>query len=87
MGRYKVSGTEIENYIPDNDENTLFVESGFTYGTIDNLLDSIKEHFGEDVKLSDLHITAEHIHTSCLGYDRYDPGDYTNYIKVEKINS
>ena len=27
-------------------------------------------------------ITAEHIQTYCIGYDRYDPSDYTNFLRI-----
>jgi hypothetical protein len=31
---------------------------------------------------SQIDIEPQHIHTDCLGYDRYDPGDYTNYLAI-----
>lgn len=29
--------------------------------------------------------TLKYIHTNCLYYDQYDPGDYTNYLKITRI--
>lgn len=29
-----------------------------------------------------LRISAEYIHTHCIGYDRYDPGDYSNFLRI-----
>ena len=38
---------------------------------------------GDDANLDDFVISAEHIHTECLYYDRYDPSDYENFIVIE----
>lgn len=36
------------------------------------------------IRTSDLTISAEYIHTDCLGYGLYDAGDYTRFLKVSK---
>ncbi|MOA42290.1 hypothetical protein D3C78_1643290 [compost metagenome] len=47
-----------------------------------DLVERCKEHFGEDFQLEHAEIEAEYIHTSCLGYDLYDAGDWTRYIHI-----
>lgn len=85
MGRFKAhNGTE--SFRPDNGPNDLYIDA--TWGgsiNFNDMLTQIQEYFGEHIKFEDLEITAEHIHTDCLGYDRYDSGDYTNYIHITKI--
>ena len=49
---------------------------------IGDLLEKAQEKW-PGCSLGELEISAEHIHTDCLGYDRYDPMDYTNYIIIE----
>mgnify|MGYP006951382221 CR=1 FL=1 len=72
-----------QSYRPDNDENTLYIES-VGLASFAELCERIKDHFG-DYPLHLLDIRAEHIHTDCVGYDLYDRGDYTDYIVIEKL--
>lgn len=32
-----------------------------------------------------INISTEYIHTSCLGYDEYDPSDYSNYLCISRV--
>jgi len=36
-------------------------------------------------KLSEISIEADYIHTKCLGYDLYDPGDYTKFLLIKRV--
>ena len=80
---YTTQGS-IKSYWPDNTETTLYLASDSST-SLSDMLERIRDHFGEDVDLSQLRISSEYIHTDCLTYDRYDPGDYTNFIIIEKI--
>jgi hypothetical protein len=75
-------GHRIPTFKPDNTDDTLYIEADWMTVRLDDLLVRVKEYFGEDVNLENITISAEHIHTDCLGYDRYDRGDYTNYIVI-----
>jgi hypothetical protein len=76
MGYHKQGN--ITSFTPDNDANTLYLQGDYQ---LDELLSAITDHFG-NVPLENLTIRSEYIHTDSITYDRYDPGDYTNYIVV-----
>lgn len=83
MGYGTRSGT-ILTFTPDNDENTLYIEAHYSSISLVEIADKAREHFGADLSLSEINIEAEHIHTDCLSYDRYDATDYTNYLKITR---
>jgi hypothetical protein len=83
MGYSYRFGTQIQTFWPDDDEKTLYFSSD-SYLTVSDMLEQARDHWGQDVKLEDINIGAEHIHTDCLGYDRYDAGDYTNFIVLTR---
>lgn len=74
---------EITNFWPDDDDNTMYVETTSS-ASILYLLDRIKEKW-PDAEPDELNIMAEYIHTHCLYYDRYDATDYTNFLVIRKI--
>lgn len=74
----------IRTFWPDDTETTFHIEKDTSY---ENLRSKIREKFGEDAYLrGNIKITSEYIHTDCLGYDRYDPGDYACFLKIELIS-
>ena len=75
---------KIKTFEPDNDENTLYVDPRGM--NLKELLEQISKHFG-NISLSELSITAEHIQTDCIGYDKYDSSDYTTYLCIQKESS
>lgn len=83
----KHSGGSYQNFWPDNDENTLYIEAHYRGIEFEQIIESIKAHFGENSKLEDFTIEAEHVHTECLGYDSYCSGDHTNFLCIQKIKS
>lgn len=86
MGEYRDT-RNIKHYEPDNSDNTLYIRTSDTRNiTMDELLEKIQNHFG-DVSMSNLAISSEYIHTRCITYDKYDPGDYDNFIVIERIPS
>jgi hypothetical protein len=80
---YSTRGS-ITDFTPDNDVNTLYISANDGY-TFDELLERAKAHFGQDISMEELNIRAEKIHTHYIYYDRYDPGDWTNYIVIERV--
>ena len=75
------------SFWPDDDENTIYIKSN---GGITSLADIIYIVQSKWPELSDLdslesiNISAENIHTDCLGYDLHDSSDYTNFIVTTK---
>lgn len=78
MGEFKATnGTR--SFKPDDTGNLLHIQSN-DYTSIEDLIDRARNHFGPHAALSDINISAEQIHTRCLGHDCYDPQDYDEYI-------
>lgn len=70
------------DYTPQNDENTLYIPSGYNLN-LSELLEMATDHF-PGVELSDLTIESEKIHTRCITYDLYDSGDWDDYIIIRR---
>lgn len=70
----------IRKFWPDDDENTMWFTSEQAFGDI---LTEVRLKW-PTVRIESLTISAEHVHTDCIGYPRYDPSDYTDFIKVSK---
>lgn len=81
MGRTTRPGTEITDFYPDDTDTEFYIDTCWS-PTLADVLDKAREKWGADVKLEQLHVEAEYIHTSCIGYDLYDPSDYTNFLHV-----
>lgn len=75
--------TGIKHFEPDNDANTLYIR-GEENRDLDYVMDLAKNHFGDNIEVADLEICAEYVHTRCIGYDRYDAGDYENFIVLRR---
>jgi len=86
MGKTTRKGTEIVDFWPDDTETEFWIETGYYVEQLDlaGLLAKAKERW-PDAKPEDVRITAHWIHTQCLYYDRYDPSDYTNFLRLEWI--
>ena len=76
--------SSIRTFTPDNTANTLYIRANYQTVEFSDLIEQIKNHFGEDSKLEDFSIGAEHIQTDCLGYDRYDSCDWENFLIIER---
>lgn len=82
MAEYKeANGTR--SFAPDDDKNTFYIECRFGFD-MELLIEKIHEKFGPDVDMSMVKIEPQHIQTRCLGHDRYDPGDYDDYIVITR---
>lgn len=73
-------GHTIRTFTPDDTDTEFFIVSGVN---IPDLLEKIKKKW-PDADLDSIQIEAQYIHTDCLGYDLYDSGDYTSYLKISK---
>ena len=71
------------NY-PVNDENTLYISLNYEAKDLVEILQEINNHFGH---LGGIEIEIEHRHVEALGYDRYDSGDYHNYLVVRRTGA
>lgn len=80
---YTHVGGTITNFTPDNNENTLYIESNYSMN-LSYIMEKARQHFGESIIFNELSISSEHIHTRCLGYDQYDSSDWDNYLVIEK---
>lgn len=81
MGYYTREG--IRGYEPDNTETEFYYNA--QYGPeLKDALEAAAKHFKCSIQdlIEEADIYAEHIHTDCLGYNRYDSWDYTNYIRI-----
>lgn len=74
----------IRTFWPDDDENTLYLDSTL-FLSLQELLEKAQEKW-PGISLTEIQISAEKIHTDCLGYDLYDPIDYTDFIVLRRTN-
>lgn len=81
MGKYIREGTSIEDFTPDDDENTFYI---CEHACLSEIIDNARTKWGDDVSFENIDIEAKYIHTECLGYDLYDPNDYTRYLKITR---
>lgn len=79
MGYYTENG--IQCFSPDNTADKLYIP---LWGDMkaEFLNQIITEHFG-DIG-NDYNISAESIHTRCLGYDLYDSSDYDIFFIITR---
>ena len=78
----------IRTFWPDDTDTEIYIAAGGMFAPAINLGDLLVERIyekWEGASLNNIEITAEHIHTDCLGYDLYDPGDYTTFIKITRL--
>jgi hypothetical protein len=65
----------------------MYVEAGGMFAPPIIMADLLQKIYKKrpDASLNNIEITSEHIHTDCLGYDLYDEGDYTTFIKITRL--
>lgn len=80
MGEYRNS-QNVRCFTPDSTEDTLYVDATGPI-ELDELIDRADRHFDRNLQPADIQIEVEHIQTECLGYDQYDPHDYTNFLVI-----
>lgn len=75
-------GGDIRTYWPDDDDNTIYIESG-TCPTLADIQARIDEKW-PGASAANIEFGSEEINTDCLGYDMYDPSDWTNFIIITR---
>jgi hypothetical protein len=73
-------GHTVRDYWPDDTDDSFYVE---VTTTMADILERATAKWGT-VDLTKLLITAEHVHTKYLGYDLYDPTDWTNFLCITR---
>jgi hypothetical protein len=74
----------IKDYWPDNTPTTLYINGE---STLEELIEQGTQHFGDKFSFSNIIISSEHIHTSCLTYDCFDSSDYTTFTVLTLTES
>lgn len=80
MGYTTRAGTSITDFWPDNTDTVIYLTSPTP---IENILETIRTTW-PDADISDFEISSELIHTYCLYYDRFDRGDWTEFVIITK---
>ena len=75
-------GNIINTFHPDDDSENIFIESDYVPSLADIIKRATEKWPG--IQFDEIDISAEYTHTDCLGYDKYDPSDYTNYIRITR---
>lgn len=74
------NGKGIRSFWPDDTDTEMYFSPGSA--NLGYILERAREKWGGEINIDELEIHADYIHTDCLGYDQYDPGDYTNFVRV-----
>lgn len=83
---YSTDSRGIRSFWPDDDKDTLHLQS-FGGLSFDYIKEKMQQHFGACMEMEDFSIDADRIHTDCIGYDLYDPSDYTNFLIITRNKS
>lgn len=76
-------GGKIRTYWPDDTDNTMYIDTSIPL-SLAELMERAQEKW-PGITPDQIKISSEEIQTDCLGYDAYDPMDYTDFIILEKI--
>jgi hypothetical protein len=79
-------GGKITTFWPDDTDEVMHIEASvFSANTsLQELLEKAQEKW-PGISFDQIQISAAHVHTDCIGYDRYDSMDYTDFIVLRKI--
>jgi hypothetical protein len=83
MGYTTRPGTSIRDFWPDNDDRAFY--GCYQNSPITELIEQAKSYFGDQFDMEKVIISSEYIHTDCINYDLYSPGDYTNFIVLRLV--
>jgi len=70
-----------DSFWPKDTDTEMFLSADLT---LQDIIDKVS-HKWPGVSNDNITLSSEYIHTSCLTYDRYDPGDYTEFLHITKI--
>lgn len=76
--------TQGNDSIPVDTEKDMWIDASLSL-SLSDILEKAKEKW-PDISLDDISIESVNHHQYCVGYDRYDSGDYVQYIylSIEK---
>lgn len=77
---YRTRNGSIRTFTPDDNKDTLYINT-WNGTSLENIREGIQTKW-PGIKDNELNFEAEHIQTDCIGYDRYDSSDYTDYLVV-----
>ena len=77
---YGTRDGSIRTFTPDDTDTEKYIRSLDGLYSLGDILNIAREKWGENIGLDDITITAEYIHTDCLGYDGFDRSDWDNYL-------
>jgi len=80
MGYSTENNGQIRNFWPDDTDKEFYILES---ESLNEIMEKILDRW-PDVSMSEIEISAEYIHTHCLGYDRYDSMDYTKFLKISR---
>lgn len=78
---YKTNSQGIISFWPDDGEDIFYIPESES-------LSSIQERIGRkwpDVDPKDISISSIRLQTDCIGYDLYDPCDWTFFLRIERL--
>ena len=78
----KHSRGTIKTYWPDDNDYEMYLMSSHQY-SLAAIIYMCKEKW-PDADFNDLVFESEKIQTDCLGYDLYDPCDYTDFVVIRR---
>ena len=70
--------SNIKNFWPDDTERTKYVFGSVSIAEIVELA----AQYWPGCDLNCIAIDSEYVHTNCLGYDQYDPSDWTLFTTI-----
>jgi len=77
-------GHTIKTFWPDDTDTTMYIDASYTH-TLADIQQKIEEKW-PGTPANCIEITTDEINTDCLGYDLYDPSDYTMFLIIRKVS-
>lgn len=74
--------TRTDSFTPEDTETSFYIPY---QSNVDDMMHRAQERW-PGIQVDEICIEPQHIQTYCLGYDRYDPMDYTNYLCVYALD-
>lgn len=79
---YGTRNNGIRTFWPDDTEDEFYIEHS---ADLNEIMFSAEQKW-PGILPNNIRIESEHIQTDCLPYHRYDGSDWTNFLKISKIN-
>lgn len=77
---YGTRDGNIKTFWPDDTGTSFYIAAS---ETLDEIIIKCREKWGDGVDFTKIRVSPEQIHTDCLTYGTYDPGDWTDFLLVE----